>query len=246
MFSDNCQFCHSGSIKRLKDGILYCPNCEIYYVVRNGKQYIKSLPLVEIEQRSLNLCSKCMKSTKNSRRVCVKTFSEYYKNLPFCKKCRIINKVFIKNFYCKSFILYKKMKRIFGLKDMLCLLILSCILIRYLSVFPLLPALVLYIDYRRYSLSFIRCILLILFFYQFSHYEFVKLFLIIYCLYNLAFAKSIFFEVPVDTCNAEELDGFINKLSINTSFEKRQSGNKKSTLRKSNSMSMFNLKRSPY
>jgi hypothetical protein len=222
MASEYCQFCCSYRATTLEDA-LYCERCEVYYTVINGKQRIKTLPLVETKQRSLSLCPRCTSRTKNNRKLLVKTFSEYFRGLPYCKSCKLLNKVFLKNLFFKSFLLYKKSRPVFGWGDLLILLALpgyisiqgnaSVCLNRTLSLICL------YVEYKRYSLTVLKSIVLMALFCQACEYEFMNFLYFTYCLCRIAFSSSIYFEVPINPYNIEELDNFIDKLSINTSFE---------------------------
>lgn len=222
MASEYCQFCCSYKAKALGDA-LYCEKCEVYYMIKGGKQRIKTLPLVETKQRSLSLCPRCTNKTKNNRKLLVKTFNEYFKSLPYCKSCKLLNKVFLKNLFFKSFLLYKKSRAIFGWGDLLALLVLpgyisfqNCANI-YLN--RVLGLICLYVEYKRYSLTFLKLAVLLILFFQACEYEFMNLLYFAYCLYRISFSRSIYFEVPINPYNIEELDNFIDKLNINTSFE---------------------------
>lgn len=222
MASKYCQFCCSYKAKPLGD-VLYCEKCEVYYTVKNGVQLIKTLPLVETRQRSLNLCSRCASKAKNKKRFLVKTFTEYFKNLPYCKSCKLLNKIFLKNLFFKNFLLYKKSRPIFSWRDLLTFLtLLGYIGIKDHAGVYLNRALILacmYVEYKRYSLTFLRVVFLTVLFYQNCEYEFISLLYFAYCFYHMSFSKSIYFEVPVNPYNIEELDSFIDKLTINTYLE---------------------------
>lgn len=222
MASEYCQLCCSYRARALGN-TLYCEKCEVYYTVRNGKQLIKTLPLVETRQRSLNLCPRCVNKTKNSKKLLVKTFGEYFKSLPYCKSCKFLNKIFLKNLFFKSFLLYKKSRPIFGWVDLLVLLALpgyvSCQNYTSVCLNRALGFICLYVEYKRYSLTFLKSIVLLVLLHQSCGYEFANFLCFVYCLCRISFSRSIYFEVPINPYNIEELDAFIDKLSINTSFE---------------------------
>lgn len=207
-----CQFCNSHKTKALSD-TLFCENCEIYFTLKNGIQLIKSLPIAETRQRSLNLCVSCSRRAMKNNSVRCRTFREYLKKLPYCSNCKSLNFVFLKNLFFKNFLLYKKIKNVFGLSTFFTLIMLWNCFEKYVAVVYYYIA----ISANDMSpLSFISTSFLL---YHLNRYSFIRFSLFLICLYKIISKKAIHFEVPINLLSAHELDNFIDRLNINDSFE---------------------------
>jgi hypothetical protein len=221
-----CQFCSSFKTKVLND-ILYCENCEIYFVLKSGSQLIKSLPVSETRQRNLNLCSSCAKKAIKNSSIRCRTFREYLKKLPYCKNCKCLNFIFLKNLFFKNFLLYKKIRNQFKLSTLFTLLAIWSYFEKYLILIYYYIS----ISTDMTLLSFI-CTSFVM--YHLNQYSFVRFILLIMCIYKILYKKSIYFEVPINLLSTYELDSFIDRLNINSSVDSnvyryKKNGNNRNT-----------------
>ncbi|ELA42649.1 uncharacterized protein VICG_00401 [Vittaforma corneae ATCC 50505] len=207
-----CQFCNSHKTKVLND-TLFCENCEIYFTLKNGIQLIKSLPIAETKQRTLNLCVSCSRRAMKNSSIKCRTFREYLKRLPYCSSCKSLNVVFLKNLFFKNFLLYKKIKSVFGLSTLFTLIMTWCCFEKYVS------ALYYYIAITADGMSSFSFIFTSFLLYHLNQYSFIRLMLFLICLYKIISKKSIYFEIPINLLSAHELDNFIDRLNINSSLE---------------------------
>lgn len=207
-----CQFCKSHKTKLLID-TLYCENCEIYFTLKNGIQLIKTLPLAETKQRSLNFCADCTKTALKNNTVKCKTFREYIKKLPYCKSCKALNLIFLKNLFFKNFLLYKKIENQFGISLLLSIIFTWSYFENYLALFYY------YIEILSGNLSTSSFILISFLFYHLNRYSVFRFILFIICIFKVLFTKTIYFDVPINLLSTKELDNFLNRLNINSSFD---------------------------
>jgi len=192
---------------------LYCENCEIYFTVKGRSQLIKSLPVTETKQRFLNLCSSCTKAATKSHLIKCRSFREYYKRLPYCSSCRALNLVFLKNQFFKNFLLYKKVKRVFGAPSVIALLLVWNFFERYIGV------LYYYISIKAGHMSVVEFIFTTVMLYHMNQYAFVRFALLLVCLYRLVTRRVTYFEMPLNPLSSQGLNDFIDRLSINGSFD---------------------------
>lgn len=208
-----CQFCNSQKTKLLNE-VLFCESCEIYFSLKNGNQLIKSLPIVETDQRMLSFCPPCSRKFEQEIFIKCKRFQEYFKQLPYCANCKSSNAVFLKNLFFKNFLLYKKIDRVFGFRTLLLLLFV------WVYIEECIPLMHLYISMTLGEIQFLRLLVQAFIFYQTSQYSFVNAMLFLMCLYKIITKKSMYFKVPTNLLSAHELDTFIDRLNINTSFDR--------------------------
>lgn len=225
-----CQFCNSCKTKKLNDAF-FCEKCEIYFYIKNGSQLIKSLPIAEIQQRSLNLCTRCNENSRKNKLIKCQVFNEYIRKLPYCKKCKKENYLFLKNLFFKNFLLYKKIGRVFGLSELIVLVV--C----WFQYSQAIPVLYLYISMLACDPGFFWFIFRIFLLYHLKSYSFAILGMFLVCLYRILKEKTIYFEMPINLYNPEELDAFIDKLNINTSFDRNAHKNKTDKEAKANGYS---------
>lgn len=228
-----CQYCLSYKINRLKECI-YCTNCEIYYRIENNNQAIKSIPLEEINQINLKLCKNCNKKARGN--LLVKTVKEYYKKLPFCKNCKLKNKIFIRNYYFKNFLLNKEFLRDFTTFDLF-LIIFSFFILNYELIFYnnnlqilekysflnffeknnfinlFINILYLYVEYKRYAFSYFTIFIFIILYYL-KRYEIISWIVLFYCFIRIITSKSYYFKININSNNEHNLNNLIDKLKI--------------------------------
>lgn len=173
--------------------------------------------MVDTDIGKFKLCTKCYEISHTKEKLSVKTFNEYYKKLPFCRKCKKANEVGIKNYFFKNFILYRKFRALFGWKDFLLLILFTFLADKYTNAY--LAAFILMIEYKRYAFSWLKALFLILIIYNTSEYHFLTFIYFLYSFYKIFTEKSLFFDVPINTNNTDEIDSIITRLSINSSFD---------------------------
>lgn len=203
-----CEFCGSRKTKRLNE-TLFCENCEIYFALKNGTQLIKSLPITETSSRSLKLCPSCTKLASKDTLIVCKTFREYLKKLPYCKTCKSLNLIFLKNLFFKNFLLYKKIRKIFGITTLFTLILTWIFLEDWIVLFYY------YITMQSTGLPFSKLIVTAVIFYNLNRYAFIRFWIFLLCLYRVLTRKTIYFDVPINLLNVYELDNFIDRLSLN-------------------------------
>lgn len=211
-----CQICQSGKIRTLNDTI-FCENCEIYFSVIDGKQRIKALPIVETKQRSMNLCSACSKKASKDTYIQCRIFKEYLKKLPFCKACKSLNSLFLKNLYFKNFLLHKKSRKTFGIFTLLALLTLFLVSEDKLIYFYL------YLALLSENVTGIGVLSYIFVWYHLNRYSFVHAIIFILCLKKVFTTKDIYFDLPVNLLSLNQIENHLDRLKINTSTEKESS-----------------------
>lgn len=209
MPAKQCPMCYSQRVLPIKDSV-YCEECCVYYTVDNGRPYPSALPIKETSQMALELCGRCRHGRKRHRIRC-KTFQDYFAQLPHCKKCKIINKDFIKNQYYKNFVRYRLRSAVFGWLYLLALFAAfylwsdsaeACILALFV------------IEYKRSRLSCRKVALLLLAAVQLGHLAFVRDVSGLYCVYRILFSRTVVFDMPGDLTSHDDLHSLLGRLNI--------------------------------
>jgi Putative ribonucleoprotein zinc-finger pf C4 type len=205
-----CKICLSSQIIDFKDTI-FCENCDIYYSVINGTQHVKTLPIKNISQHSLNLCKTCEANILTHKKISCKTFLQYFHKLRLCKPCKALNKDYISNLFYKNFLLHKNTIRLFSDWEIPAL----CIAYYFMGDSILFNwFIVIFNKYRSYRYSFRKLILITILIYKLQNYEFPKLICFIYSILVTLLSKTVIYNVPTNFSSDEELDSFIKDLSI--------------------------------
>ncbi|KAM0671472.1 hypothetical protein CWI42_080060 [Ordospora colligata] len=191
-----CSYCGFRRIVALNSKY-YCEECEVYYTYRNNKQEYSNFPMEETDQIAVKsgLCKKCEPRHESGRCVCCRTFREYFKKLPFCKKCKEKNERCIKNVFFRNFILYKTHDRVFPV-----LHIIICVFLLYFvrnSIVYSIPVLFL-IEYRikrSLGISMIAKLVLVA---GVLHLSYGKLVCYLYYIYLMISSKKWQYNVPIN------------------------------------------------
>lgn len=210
-----CEFCGTRKTVLLND-TLYCESCEIYFTLKNGSQLIKSLPVSETKQRFLNLCASCSKTAQKFSVIRCRTFRGYFRKLPYCKGCKSLNLIFLKNLFFKNFLLYKKINRVFGLPSLIALILAFIFSPKYIILIYY------YITIKAGNMSGREFFTTTFLLYHTCKYEFVKFILFVICLYKILTKWMMYFEVPINLSSSRELANFVDKLNINTSLDRKR------------------------
>lgn len=208
-----CQICQSGKIRILHD-TLYCANCEIYFSLDDGKQRVKSLPIVETKQRAMKLCLNCNKKYAKNNSIKCKVFLEYFKKLPFCKQCKALNSLFLKNLFFKNFLLYKKTQKTYGIFTLFFFIALAFFSSKKLIFYYV------YLALSSGDLGLLKAISLGFTWYHINRYSFSYPIVFTMCFRKILFVKEVYFDVPINLMSVEQIQDHLDRLKIGTSTEK--------------------------
>ena len=228
MSSKRCQVCFSSRTVPLKDTV-YCELCDIYYTMKGGRQHISTLPIKELEQASLDLCTRCRKKSGKGHIIVCRSFGDYFSKLGFCRGCKSSNRDFLKNLYYKNFLLYRTKVPLFGWRSILLLLFClilynvaahSCGITLYDLVAP--PSqgsigtwmLLILVQYARHGMALRRLVFVSFLFYYLGHVSLVNDALLLYIAVGILFYRTVVFSIPSNLHCHDDLHSFIEKLSI--------------------------------
>ncbi|KAH9411889.1 putative ribonucleoprotein [Ordospora pajunii] len=193
---NQCRYCGFKRIVALNSKY-YCEECEVYYTYRNSKQEYSNFPMEETDQITVRggLCKKCKVKHESGGCVCCITFREYFRKLPFCRKCKETNEKCIKNAFFRNFILYKAHNRVFSVLHV----IIYAFLLYFLqnSILYSIPTLCI-VEYRINRSFGALMIARLIFAAAVWHLPYGKLVYCLYCMYLMMFSKKWQYNVPIN------------------------------------------------
>lgn len=208
-----CPICYSERVLLVRESI-YCEECCVYYVIKNGRAQPSALPIKEISQIALELCGRCLeRSHRKKYKIRCRNFQGYFSRLPHCKRCKVVNKDFLKNQYYKSFIQYRNKLSAFGWRH---LILLALVLYFWSDSVEACVFSMLVIDYRLNRLSYLRILSVLFVAFMFGNFAITRDIISLYCIYQVLFSRMIVFDMPEDLTCHDDLHSLLGRLNISS------------------------------